>query len=104
MLLAQRSYVLLGEQAGLSERFLVQVGRLGDALADPSVHDPDSVGDQLYPVEPHLEVAVVTQRVDLSLRALNKEEAAQLSRLGLEDDDVEPFDQLILREPCEVSP
>src|SRR3954468_12472786 len=91
-------------EAGLSERLFVEVARFGDALADPGVDDSDAVGDQLAPVDPDLEVAVVPQRVDLLPRALNQEEAAQFCGLRPENDDVKPLYQPVLGEAFEVPP
>jgi hypothetical protein len=91
----------LGGQARLSERLLVEVGCLGETLVDPGIHDPGPVGDQLHPVDPYLEVVVSAQRVDLLLRALNQDEAAQLRGLRLEDGDVETLDLPILCEALE---
>jgi hypothetical protein len=39
------SYVDTRGHAGLSKRLLVETGRLGEALVDPGIHDPDTVGD-----------------------------------------------------------
>src|SRR5262249_24827062 len=60
--------------------------------------------DQLHPVDPHLEVVVVAQRVDLLVCALNQDEAAQFRGLRLKDDDVETVDPPVLRETLEIAP
>jgi hypothetical protein len=46
----------------------------------------------------------MAQRVDLLLRALNQDEAAQLRGLRFEDGDVETLDLPILREARELAP
>src|SRR5690348_11848617 len=82
---AYRAMPSLGGQAGLSQRFFVEVGRLGEAFVDPGIHDADPVRGQLHAVDPDLEVVVMAQRVDLVLTALDQDEAAQLSGLRFED-------------------
>src|ERR1700752_4196703 len=94
----------LGGEAGLSERLLVKVGRLGEALVDPCIHEPDPVGDQLHPVDPYLEVVIMAQRADLALRTLNQDEAAQLRGLRLEDGDVKTLDLAVLGKALEIAP
>src|SRR6476619_7773775 len=95
---------LLGGEAGLSKRLLVEVRRFGEPVVDPGVHYPDPVSDQLHPVDPYLEVVVMAQRLDLLLRALNQEEAAELRALRLEDRCVETLDLAILGKALEVAP
>src|SRR6478735_2009929 len=94
----------LRAETGPPERFLIEVGRLGEALVDPRVHDPDPVSHQLDLVDPHLEFVVMAQRVDLLLRALNQYEAAQFRGLRLEDSNVEALDLPAVCKALEVAP
>ena len=61
---------------------LIKADGIGEPLVDPGVDDADTIGDELDLSGPRLEINVMTQIIDLLLRALDEDESTQLRALG----------------------
>ena len=98
-----RAIPRLRRQAGLPQCGLIEADGIGEPLVDPGVDDADTIGDELDLSGPRLEINVMTQIIDLLLRALDEDESTQLRALRLEDRGIESLDPSVAREAVEVS-